>query len=122
MKAIRHALEVGYTHIDTAEMYANGHTEELIGEAIKDYDRSELQITTKVWHTHLYYHGTRRAIEGCLGRLGTTYIDYFLIHGPARDMNLPETFKANKTVIVIDLDLIGRLECFVAASRKAPPA
>ena len=47
------ALELGYTHIDTAEMYGGGHTEELIGQVIRDFDRKTLFITSKVWHTNL---------------------------------------------------------------------
>ena len=53
VKAIEAALEMGYTHIDTAEMYGSGHTEELVGQAIKAFSRKELFITSKVWKTNL---------------------------------------------------------------------
>ena len=44
-------LRMGYTHIDTAEYYGGGHTEEIIGEAISVFSREELFITSKVWPT-----------------------------------------------------------------------
>jgi diketogulonate reductase-like aldo/keto reductase len=49
LAAFRSALEIGYTHFDTAEMYASGHTEELLGRAIRelDVDRQTLFITSK---------------------------------------------------------------------------
>lgn len=46
--AIRTAIELGVTHIDTAEVYADGYTEQLVGRAIQDYDRSQLFIVSKV--------------------------------------------------------------------------
>ena len=46
--AIKAAVDLGMTHIDTAEIYSEGHSEELVAEAIKGYDRNDLFITTKV--------------------------------------------------------------------------
>jgi len=91
---IRRALDLGYRHIDTAEMYAAGHTEELVGQAIRSWDRSELFITSKVWSSNLRAEGVRRAFEGSLERLGTDYLDLYLIHWPNPDVPLPETFEA----------------------------
>ena len=53
---IRFAIDVGYTHIDTAEMYGAGHTEELVGLAIRGYDRQKIQICSKIWHTNLRFN------------------------------------------------------------------
>ena len=55
--ALRSALEIGYTHFDTAEMYASGHSEELLGQAVRESNipREELFITTKVSASHLRY-------------------------------------------------------------------
>ena len=93
LKAIRAALEIGYTHIDTAEMYANGHTEELVGQAIRQFDRSKLFLTTKVRPPNLSYQRTLASIDGSLKRLGVDTIDLFLIHW--RDGTpLAETFRA----------------------------
>lgn len=93
LRAIRTALELGYTHIDTAEMYAAGHTEELIGHVIRDFDRNVLFITSKVWHTNLRYPDVIRACENSLRRLGTDYLDLYLIHWPNPEVPLEETFR-----------------------------
>ena len=93
LQAIRAALDIGYTHIDTAEMYANGHTEELVGQAIRGFDRSKLFLTTKVRPPNLSYQRTLASIDGSLQRLGVDTIDLFLIHW--RDGTpLAETFRA----------------------------
>ena len=93
IQAIRAALEIGYTHIDTAEMYAHGHTEELVGQAIRGFDRSKLFLTTKVRPPNLSYQRTMASIDGSLQRLGVDTIDLFLIHW--RDGTLlAETFRA----------------------------
>src|SRR3990172_3256303 len=76
---IQAAIELGYTHIDTAEMYAAGHTEELVGKAILNFPRQSLFITTKIWHTNLSYEDIHPALQGSLRRLGTDYIDICLV-------------------------------------------
>lgn len=48
IRAIQQAVDLGITHIDTAAIYANGHTEEIVGEAIKEFDRSKLFLVSKV--------------------------------------------------------------------------
>jgi len=53
-------IQLGYTHIDTAEVYADGHTEELVGRAASDFPRKSLFITTKIWHTNLGYSAVAR--------------------------------------------------------------
>ncbi|MEX2054537.1 MAG: aldo/keto reductase [Candidatus Colwellbacteria bacterium] len=99
LQAIRSALELGYTHIDTAELYGNGHAEELVGEAIKGVEREGLVIATKVAKTHLRQNDVLRAAEGSLKRLGLDYIDIYYIHAPNPDIPLEETMEAmNKLV------------------------
>lgn len=81
LKAISGALGRGITHIDTAEMYANGGAERLVGRAIRGRDRSKLIITTKVLSGMAGgYDGVMRAAEASLQRLGTDYIDLYLLH------------------------------------------
>ncbi|OGD87734.1 hypothetical protein A2870_04705 [Candidatus Curtissbacteria bacterium RIFCSPHIGHO2_01_FULL_41_11] len=87
IRAIKYAISKGITHIDTAEIYSGGHAEELVGEAIrqpaeKTHDRKELFITSKVWPSHLSYNKILEACENSLRRLGTDYIDLYLIHWP----------------------------------------
>jgi diketogulonate reductase-like aldo/keto reductase len=94
LNAIRTAIDLGYTHIDTAEMYGQGHTEELVGEAIRDFSRGDLFIASKVWKVTMRYQDTMQALERSLKRLGTDYLDLYLIHRPNRDIPLHETFRA----------------------------
>jgi diketogulonate reductase-like aldo/keto reductase len=101
LAALRSALELGYTLFDTAEGYAAGHAEELLGRAIRNSGqrRETLFITSKVSPEHLGYTKVLRSCEESLRRLGMDYLDLYLIHWPIRDMDLPETFRAlNKLV------------------------
>ncbi len=101
LAALRSALDLGYTHFDTAEMYAGGHTEELLGRAIRDSGkpRESLLITTKVSPQHLGYSPVLKACEGSLRRLGMDYIDLYLIHWPMLGIRLADSFRAlNKLV------------------------
>ncbi|MBI4008870.1 aldo/keto reductase [Candidatus Roizmanbacteria bacterium] len=94
IQAIRQAIKMGITHIDTAERYANGHAEELVGQAIKGFDRKKLIITTKVSPEHLKYEDLLQSCKKSLKRLHTAYIDLFLIHAPNPDVSIKETMKA----------------------------
>ena len=96
MAALCSALELGYTHFDTAENYAAGHAEELLGQAVRasGLERASLFITSKVSAEHLAYTDVLRACEGSLRRLGMEYLDLYLIHWPRRGMKLAETFRA----------------------------
>lgn len=94
LAAIQTAIDLGYTHIDTAEMYSGGHTEELIGRTVKNYNRSELFITTKVNPSNLAYHDLLDALSGSLERLEIDYVDLYLIHRPNASIPMEETFKA----------------------------
>ncbi len=101
MAALRSALETGYTHFDTAEYYADGHAEELIGHAVREANtnREKLFITTKVSPEHLNYDDVFRSCENSLRRLNMEYIDLYLIHWPRAGMKLEESFHAlNKLV------------------------
>lgn len=92
--SIRTAIDRGITHIDTAEMYAEGHAEEIVGEAIKGFAREKLFLTSKVWHNHLHYDDLISSCEKSLKRLGTDYLDLYLIHMPSIDVPLKESMKA----------------------------
>jgi diketogulonate reductase-like aldo/keto reductase len=101
LAALRSALDLGYTHFDTAESYAAGHAEELIGNAIHaaGIPREGLFITSKVSPEHLGYEDVLRSCEDSLHRLDMEYIDLYLIHWPMRGMNMQEAFRAlNKLV------------------------
>ncbi len=92
--AIRTALHLGYTHIDTAEMYGGGHTEELVGQAIRGFDRQDLFLVSKVWPDHLSYDRLLASCQASLDRLGVDYLDIYLVHWPNQSIPLEETFRA----------------------------
>lgn len=92
--SIKNAIKLGYTHIDTAELYGGGHTEELVGKAIKDVDRKTLFITSKVWETNLHYHDVIAAAKRSLDRMKTPYIDLYLVHMPNPNIPIKETMEA----------------------------
>ena len=102
MTALRSALEIGYTHFDTAEVYADGHSEELIARALHETNtaRERVFLTSKVDPGHLQYEDVFKACEGSLRRLNTEYLDLYLIHWPPRSISkLDEAFRAlNKLV------------------------
>ncbi|MGQ2357764.1 aldo/keto reductase [Pediococcus pentosaceus] len=79
--AVKAALEAGYRHIDTAAAYGN---EESVGKAIKDsgIDRKELFLTSKLWNRDHGYESAKKALDTSLAKLGTDYLDLYLIHWP----------------------------------------
>jgi diketogulonate reductase-like aldo/keto reductase len=81
VSSVLSALEAGYRHIDTAQMYGN---EESVGIAVKQsgIDRGDIFITSKLANSVRGYRETIEAVEQTLSRLGTEYIDLFLIHWP----------------------------------------
>jgi len=76
------ALDSGYRHVDTAEMYGN---EAGVGRALRAsvLPRDQVFVTTKVWNTHQGFDATLRAFDASLGRLGLDRVDLYLIHWPA---------------------------------------
>jgi diketogulonate reductase-like aldo/keto reductase len=97
--AIQKAIELGVTHIDTAESYAEGHSETLVGEAIKSYKREKLFIVTKIHKTHLKYDDVLSSCKASLKRLGADYLDLYLIHSPSLEIPIEETMKAMSKLI-----------------------
>jgi 2,5-diketo-D-gluconate reductase A len=80
-EAVRQALEVGYRHIDTAEMYGN---EAGVGEAVRSsgLDRADVFVTSKLSNAAHRPDDARRAFDQTLKALGSDYVDLFLIHWP----------------------------------------
>ena len=79
--AVRQALEIGYRHIDTAEMYGN---EAGVGQGVRDagLDRDEVFITSKLNNGFHEPDAARRAFDQTLTELGTDHVDLFLVHWP----------------------------------------
>jgi diketogulonate reductase-like aldo/keto reductase len=90
--ALRLGLDLGMTLIDTAEMYANGGAEELVGKAIAGR-RNEVFLVSKVLPNHATRHGTIAACEGSLRRLRTDRLDLYLLHWRS-SVPLEETLNA----------------------------
>lgn len=91
---LQKGIELGYTLIDTAEYYASGYAETLIGKAIQGADRERLFITSKVWKSNASREGVLRACENSLRRLGTDYLDCYLYHHFNPEIPLEETMGA----------------------------
>jgi len=91
LRAMRAALEMGYRHIDTADMYEN---QEIVGEAIRGFDRASLFITSKVPPERLRYDQVIATCDQALREIGTDYLDLFLIHWPNPEVPMAETFDA----------------------------
>lgn len=93
--AIRQAIDSGITHLDTAESYGAGHSEELLRRALEGYTRSSLFIASKVSAANQSYDGVRRACEASLQRIGSDYLDLYLLHRyPVPGIHVAETMRA----------------------------
>jgi 2,5-diketo-D-gluconate reductase B len=86
--AVGRALDIGYRHIDTAQMYGN---EAEVGDALAatSVPRGDIHLTTKVWWENLAPDALRRSMEASLTKLKTSYVDLYLIHWPHPGMDLP---------------------------------
>lgn len=98
VKAIRAAFESGITTIDTAEVYGNGHSEQIVAQALSDV-RDQVVYATKVFSNHLKYDQVIEACARSLQNLKTDYIDLYQIHWPSGSFNsevvpIEETMRA----------------------------
>lgn len=92
-RAIRRGIELGMTHLDTAEMYGGGAVETILGQAIAGIPRERLFITSKVLPGNASFDGTLAACERSLRRMKLDYLDLYLLHWPS-DVPLEETMRA----------------------------
>ena len=92
-RAVKHALVLGYRHIDTAQIYGN---EEQVGQGIQNagVDREEVFLVTKVWTSSFSYKRTIESTRESLRKLGTDYVDLLLMHWPNPSVPLEETLGA----------------------------
>jgi diketogulonate reductase-like aldo/keto reductase len=97
VRTLRAGLDLGLTHVDTAEMYGDGEVERLVGEALQGR-RAEAFLVSKVLPDNADRRGTLRACERSLGRLRTDHLDLYLLHwmGPHP---LEETFEAFEELV-----------------------
>ena len=97
VKTLREGLDLGLTHIDTAEMYGNGKAEELVSQAIAGR-RDEVFLVSKVLPSNASYEGTLRACERSLERLKTDHLDVYLLHWES-SYAIGETMRAMERLI-----------------------
>jgi myo-inositol catabolism protein IolS len=82
VRAIRAAVDAGITTIDTAEVYGQGHSEQIVAQAVSDI-RDRLQYASKVFTNHLKYNQVIEACDRSLTNLQTDYLDLYQIHWPS---------------------------------------
>jgi diketogulonate reductase-like aldo/keto reductase len=80
INVLKKGIELGMTHIDTAELYGNGASEKLVGKVIDEFPRDDLFITTKMLPSNTTEYQMKKAIDNSLKRLGIKYVDLYLIH------------------------------------------
>ena len=80
IESIRYAISKGINFFDTAEMYASGHSEELLGKALAEEERKRFFVTTKAWPSS--FGNLENAIKNSLKRLNMDHVDLYLIHWP----------------------------------------
>jgi 2,5-diketo-D-gluconate reductase B len=92
-EAVRHALELGYRHIDTAQAYEN---EQYVGRGLADsgVDRDDIFLTTKVWRSNMRHDDVIASTHESLRKLGTDYVDLMLLHWPVDDVPFAESLEA----------------------------
>ena len=118
-RVISTALEAGYRHLDTAQMYGS---ESAVGDAVRDadLDREEVFITTKLSGDNRAHDAVIDSTHESLDRLETDYIDLLLIHFPNEDVSHRETLEAmNELVAEGSVEQIGVSNFSVAQTRDA---
>jgi len=98
VEALRLGLKLDMRFIDTAEMYARGHSEEVVAQAVQN-QREDVFIATKVSPEHLSRDAVLRACESSLRRLRTEYIDLYQVHWPNPRIPIRETMKAMEQLV-----------------------
>ena len=101
VKTLQLGLELGMTHIDTAEMYGNGRAEELVGEAIAAaaVKREDVFLVSKVLPSNASFERTIKSCRQSLRRLNTDYLDLYLLHWPSGSHSICETMHAMERLV-----------------------
>lgn len=97
-KVLRRGIELGINLIDTAEIYASGRSEEVVGEAIQGI-RDKVFLATKVAPGHLHHDDVINAARGSLQRLRTSHIDLYQVHWPDQHVPIKETMSAMEKLV-----------------------
>ena len=81
--SLRRGIELGLTHLDTAEVYGFGTSEKIVGDLISEYNRDDLFITSKLFPMHMSFSTMKKAASKSLKHLGINNFDLYLIHWPS---------------------------------------
>jgi diketogulonate reductase-like aldo/keto reductase len=96
--ALRLGIELGMTHIDTAEMYADGGAERVVAKVIRGR-RDEVFVATKVMPSNASHAGTIAACEASVKRLGTDHVDLYLVHWWSGRHPIADTMRAMRELV-----------------------
>jgi diketogulonate reductase-like aldo/keto reductase len=96
--ALRLGIELGLTHIDTAEMYGDGGAERVVARAIRGR-RERVFVASKVLPEHASYAGTLAACEASLRRLGIEHLDLYLLHWWTGAQPIADTMRAMRVLV-----------------------
>ncbi len=99
IEALVKAVDLGMTHIDTAEFYGAGHTEEIVGKALKEIGADRVFLTSKIWPDHLRLKDALNSIEISLKKLGTDHVDLYLVHWPSAELTIEETMETMNVIL-----------------------
>lgn len=99
IQAIKMHIDIGVNQIFTAQNYAEGWAEKLVGQAVKEYDRSSLMLSTAIRKEHSSYDNMLRSIEESLERMQLDYIDIVVHHAPIPEVPISESVKALNAIV-----------------------
>lgn len=99
IEAIKMHIDNGVNQIFTAQNYAEGWAEKLVGQAVKDYDRSTLLLSTAIRKEHSAYDDMLRSVEESLVRMQLDYIDIVVHHAPIPEVPISESIKALNAIV-----------------------
>ncbi|MHA1321123.1 MAG: aldo/keto reductase [Promethearchaeota archaeon] len=92
-KSLRKGIELGLSHLDTAEIYGFGTSEKVVGDIISEYNRDDLFITSKLFPMHMSLRTMKKAASKSLKRLGINNFDLYLIHFPSPFTSMEKQMK-----------------------------
>jgi diketogulonate reductase-like aldo/keto reductase len=98
IEALKLGLDLGMTHIDTAEMYGAGHSEEVVAKALEDW-RKPIFVASKVSPSHFAYDDLLRSARKSLDRLRVKQMDLYQLHWPNSRIPIAETMKAMERLV-----------------------
>jgi diketogulonate reductase-like aldo/keto reductase len=99
IKTLQIGLDLGMTHIDTAEMYEDGKAEKIVGQAIAGTKRDNIFLASKVLPSNASFEGTIKSCKKSLKRLKTDYLDLYMLHWPSSNHPIAETMKAMEKLV-----------------------